>query len=78
MQVSSCKSRVYPSDLSIISEREVLLDPKGPVNVEHVLVQRQHEHDKHEQGVEHREEEDRFVPQLLQSGGDFSLKNDID
>ena len=55
------------SDLVIFSEGPVLLDPEGPVNVQDVLVQRQHEHNQHEQRVEHGKEEHRLVPQLLQS-----------
>ena len=63
-----------PSNLSIIRQGEVLLDAPGPVDVQHVLVQRQHEHDQHEQRVEHREEEHRFVPQLFEPSSNFSLK----
>lgn len=37
------------------------------------LVQLKQEHDQNKQGVEHEEEEDGFVAEFLQIGGDTSL-----
>ena len=61
------------ANLIILGQSTVLLHAKRPVNVQDVLVQRQHEHNQHEQGVEDSKEEYRFVPQLLQSKCYFCL-----
>ena len=53
---------------------DVLLDAERPVDVQHVLVQRQHEHDEDEESIEHGEVEDSHVPQLLQPLFDFFLR----
>ena len=60
--------------LFILSDGDVLFDAEGPVDVQRVLVEGEHEDDEHEEGVEHREEEDGLVAQLLQLGLDFGLK----
>ena len=57
----------------ILRDGRVLLDAPGPVDVEGVLVQGQHEDDQDEEGVEDGEEEDGLVAQLLQAGRRFSL-----
>ena len=64
---------MYQSNLIGLCDCDVLLDPERPVNVENVFVERQHEHDQHEEGVEHGEKEYGFVSQLLQSLGDEGL-----
>ena len=60
----------------VLSEGNVFLDAPRPRDVQHVLVQRQHEHNQHEQRVEHGEEEDAAVPEVLEAGSDFSLENE--
>ena len=60
--------------LIVLSVRNVLLYSPGPIHVQGVLVKGQHEHDQHEESIEDREEENRLVPQLFQSGGGFGLK----
>ena len=47
--------------LIIISDGDVGLDSKWPVDVENILVQSQHEDNQHEEGVEHGEKEYGFV-----------------
>ena len=59
--------------LFILCIRDVLLHAEGPVDVERVLVQGEHEDDEDEEGVEHREEEDHLVAQLFEAGGDGVL-----
>ena len=61
------------TNLFIFRICDILLHTKGPVDVERVLVQGEHEDDEDEQRVEHGEEEDHFVPQLLESRGDRVL-----
>ena len=52
---------------------DILLHAEGPVDVKRVFVQGEHEDDKDEERVEHGEEEDHFVAQLLESRGDRVL-----
>ena len=61
--------------LIIISDGDVGLDSKWPVDVENILVQSQHEDNQDEEGVEHGEEEYSLVSQLLQSLGDEGLND---
>ena len=61
------------SNLIGLSDCDVLLDAQWPVYVEDVLIQRQHEHDEYEEGVEHGKVEHSHVPQLLQAFSDFFL-----
>ena len=63
----------WGSDLLIFGVCDVLLHAKRPVDVQRVLVQGEHEHDEDEQRVKHGEEEDHFVPQLFEAGGDGVL-----
>ena len=58
----------------ILSDGNVLLDAEGPIDVQDVLVERQHEHDQHKQRVEDGKEKDGLVAQLLQTRGQFGLK----
>lgn len=60
--------------LFIFSDSNVLLNAEGPVDVQGVFVQRQHEDDQDEESVKHREEEHRLVSKFLQIGRDFRLK----
>ena len=60
--------------LFIFSDSNVLLDAEWPVDVQGVLVQRQHEDDQDEESVKHREEEHGLVPEFLQVVLDFRLK----
>lgn len=62
------------ANLFIFSDGDVLLDSERPVDVKRVLVQREHEHDQDEEGVEHGKEEHRLVAKFLQFGQNFSLK----
>jgi len=64
---------LYYSNLIVLCNCNVLLDPEGPVNVQRVLVQRQHEHNQDKERVEHGEVEDGHVPQLSQSLRRFRL-----
>ena len=57
----------------VFGKCNVLLDAPGPGDIEHVLVEGQHEHNQHEQRVEDGEEEDRPVPQLLEPRRNFNL-----
>ena len=59
--------------LIIISDGDVGLDSKWPVDVENILVQSQHEDNQDEEGVEHGEKEHGLVSQLLQPLGDEGL-----
>ena len=60
--------------LVIWSDGPVLLSSEGPVDVERVLVEGQHEHDQDEKGVEDGEEKHGLVPQLFQTLSSFSLQ----
>merc|ERR1719150_727546 len=60
-------------NLVVIRDGDVSLDSKWPVDVKNVLVEGQHEHNQHEEGVEHGEKEDGLVPQFLQPLSDLSL-----
>ena len=53
------------SNLVGLCDGDVLLDSKGPVYVEHVFVEGQHEHDENEERVEHREVEHCHVAKLF-------------
>ena len=66
------------SNLLILCDGNVFLDAKWPVDVEGILVQREHEYDQNEERVEDREEEDCLVSQLHQALFDISLKATID
>ena len=59
--------------LIIISDGDVGLDSKWPVDVKDILVQSQHEDNQHEEGVEHGEKEHGLISQLLQPLGDQGL-----
>ena len=61
------------SNLIVLCNCYVLLHPEGPVNVERVLVQGQHEDNEHKERVEHGEVEDGHVPQLFESLRCFRL-----
>ncbi len=63
--------------LFIFGDSNVLLDAEGPVDVQGVFVQRQHEDDQDEESVKHREEEHRLVSKFLQIVRDFSLKKEL-
>ena len=65
---------MYQSNLIGLCDCDVLLDPERPVNVENVFVERQHEHDQHEERVEHCKIEDGHVAQLFQALFDFFLE----
>ena len=60
--------------LFILRDGDVLLDSQRPINVEDVLVQSQHEHDQHEESVEHGEEEDGLVAELAEALSDLGLE----
>ena len=59
--------------LVIVSDGDISLHSKRPVDVKDILVESQHEDNQHEEGVEHGEKEDGLVPQLLQPLSDESL-----
>ncbi len=63
--------------LFIFSDSNILLNAEGPVDVQGVFVQRQHEDDQDEESVKHREEEHRLVSKFLQIVRDFRLKKEI-
>ena len=67
---------MYQSNLIGLCDCYVLLDPERPVNVEDIFVERQHEHDQHEERVEHCEIEHGHVAQLFQALLDFFLEKD--
>ncbi len=62
--------------LFIFSDSNVLLDAQWPVDVQRVLVQCEHEDNKDEESVKHREEEHRLVPKFFQIGLDFGLEKE--
>ena len=64
------------SNLIIIGDSNVGLDTEGPVNVENVLIEGQHEDNQDEEGIEHGEKEHWLIPQLLKPSGDNSLQMD--
>ena len=68
-----CVTSTY---LFIFSDSNVLLDAQWPVDVQRVLVQREHEDDKDEESVKDREEEHRLVPKFFQISLDFGLEKD--
>ena len=53
------------SNLVGFCDGDVLLDSEGPVYVEHVFVEGQHEHDENEERVEHRKVEHCHVAKLF-------------
>ena len=61
------------ANLSILSHSNVLFDTEGPVNMQNILVQGQHEHNQDEQSVEDSKEKYWLVPQLLETSCNFSL-----
>ena len=64
---------IVTTNLIVICNCNIGLDSKGPVNMENIFVEGQHEHNQDEQGVEHGKEEHRFVSKFLQSSCDQSL-----
>ena len=67
------KYHTTASNLIVIGDGNVGLHTEGPVNVENVFVEGQHEDNQDEEGIEHGEEKHRLVSQLLKSSGNHSL-----
>ena len=63
------------ANLIILGQSPVLFDTEGPVNMQDILVQGQHEYNQHEQSVEDGKEEYRLVSQLLETSCNFSLQS---
>ena len=60
--------------LLIFSDSNVFLDSQRPVDVQGVLVQRQHEDNEDKESVKNREEEHTLVSKFLQIVLDFRLE----
>ena len=63
-------------NLIILCNCNILLNPKGPIDMQNILVECQHKDYQDEEGVEHSKEKHRLVSQFFKTSSNKSLKQE--